>query len=121
MLPRCNRFSVVWTVLVVGLIFASPVRAGETDVSAPFPGLIRLYQDYISPVDGHRCPMAPSCSTYANRCIQKHGLLIGWIMGLDRWVRCGRDEVKTASQVWIKGKKYTFDPVENNDFWWSDK
>jgi predicted thioredoxin/glutaredoxin len=42
-------------------------------------------------------------------------------MGFDRWVRCGRDEVKTAPQVWINGKKYALDPVENNDFWWSDK
>lgn len=131
MLPRRNRPSIVrgfvfrvFSVLVfVGFIMISAAPAGSQE-KAPLPhvpGLIRFYQKYISPVDGQRCPMVPSCSTYMKNCVKKHGLLTGWIMGMDRIVRCGRDEVKISSPVWINGKKYIYDPVENNDFWWSDK
>ncbi len=106
----------------------SCVSAREKNVlkkSGCFPdisiALVHFYQKYISPVDGDRCPMYPSCSGYIKECIKKHGLLLGGIMGFDRIVRCGRDEVKLAPPVWINGKKYTYDPVENNDFWWSKK
>lgn len=85
------------------------------------PAIITFYQKVISPIDGHRCPMTPSCSSYLNQAMKKHGLLMGWIMGMDRLVRCGRSEVNLSPTIWKNGRKYTHDPVENNDFWWSDK
>ena len=136
MLPRCNwcailrvlilrvlilRVLIVWASVVSILIPASLVCSQETAALPHVPGLIRFYQVYISPIDGDRCPMVPSCSTYMKNSIEKHGFFIGWIMGMDRLVRCGRDEVKISSPVWINKKIYTYDPVENNDFWWSDK
>lgn len=121
MLPRYDRYFILWVFIVFILISASPVFAQEKNQSGYFPGIIHFYQEYISPVDGDRCAMHPSCSQYMKKCVKKHGLLTGWIMGCDRLVRCGRDEVKISSPVWADGKKFTYDSVENNDFWWSDK
>ncbi|SDT84613.1 Haemolytic domain-containing protein [Desulfobacula phenolica] len=136
MLPRCNlcvllqlfgirvfniRTSIAWAFIVLILIPASFAFSMETASLNHIPGLIGFYQVYISPVDGDRCPMVPSCSTYIKNSVKKHGVFMGWIMGMDRLVRCGRDEVKTSSPLWINGKKYIYDPVENNDFWWSNK
>jgi len=78
---------------------------------------IKFYQDYISSVDGNRCPMHPTCSQYCIEALKKHGTFLGWIMCSDRLMRCGRDENKLSDPVWIDGKKRTYDPVSNNDFW----
>jgi uncharacterized protein len=78
---------------------------------------VHLYQKYLSPVIGGRCPMYPSCSGYARQAIEKHGAVMGWIMACDRLMRCGRDEVKLATVVHEGQSTYCADPVENNDFW----
>lgn len=83
--------------------------------------LIRFYQKHISPIDGARCPMHPTCSEYARKAIEKHGPVIGWIMACDRLVRCGRDEVRLSRKVRVNGETKVYDPVENNDFWWFEK
>lgn len=79
---------------------------------------VKLFRKYISPVDGNRCPMYPSCSKYCLEVSQKHGLLMGWIMSCDRLVRCGRDEIKLSPTVMVNDTRLSYDPVENNDFWW---
>lgn len=78
---------------------------------------IKFYQDYISRVDGDRCPMHPTCSQYCTEAFKKHGTFLGWIMCSDRLIRCGRDEKKLSDPVWIDGQKRSYDPVSNNDFW----
>ncbi len=79
---------------------------------------ISFYQNYISPTDGHRCRMYPSCSEYSRRAFYKHGAIKGWILTSDRLLRCGRDEISVSAQIEINGIKYCDDPLENNDFWW---
>ena len=79
---------------------------------------IKFYKNYISKADGNRCPMYPSCSQYCMEAFKKHGAFSGWIMCSDRLMRCGRDETKVSPPVLINGEKLTFDPVNNNDFWW---
>jgi putative component of membrane protein insertase Oxa1/YidC/SpoIIIJ protein YidD len=79
---------------------------------------IRLYRDYISSADGDRCPSYPTCSQYCSEAIKKHGALLGWIMCSDRLMRDGRDEARLSDPVWVDGKRRTYDPVSNNDFWW---
>ncbi|GMQ79993.1 MAG: hypothetical protein BMS9Abin03_457 [Thermodesulfobacteriota bacterium] len=89
----------------------------EMQESAPlYP--IKIYQDYISSVDGNRCSMHPTCSQYCIEAFKKHGALLGWIMCSDRLIRGGRDEKKLSDPVWIDGEKRSYDPVSNNDFWW---
>ncbi|MDY6836697.1 MAG: membrane protein insertion efficiency factor YidD [Thermodesulfobacteriota bacterium] len=81
--------------------------------------LVGLYREYISPVDGSQCPMVPSCSQYSLDAFEKHGFFMGWIMTCDRLLRCGRDEIKRSSRILLMGEEKCYDPVENNDFWWS--
>ncbi len=97
----------------------------ETDWEAdPLSLMVRFYRgplNHLSAVRYGACPMYPSDSEYSLQSIQKHGMLVGWIMAMDRLMRCGRDETRLSPQVFINGKWKTYDPVEKNDFWWSDK
>ena len=94
----------------------SPIWSQDSEENS-ITGIFDFYQKVISPIDGDRCPMYPSCSQYAKDSIQKHGVVLGWIMSMDRLVRCGRDEKKISPSLYIGNKKYIYDPVENNDFW----
>ena len=95
---------------------------GTTEKQAdPVSYPIKFYRNYISGADGNRCPMYPSCSQYCMEALKKHGTFLGWIMCSDRLMRCGRDETKLSPPVLINGEKLSFDPVNNNDFWWQQK
>jgi putative membrane protein insertion efficiency factor len=84
----------------------------------PAVQLIRLYQEFLSPIAGDRCPMYPSCSEYGVECFTKHGGIKGWVMTWDRLLRCGRDDLRSAPQIVTKGGEYKYyDPVAGNDFW----
>jgi len=80
--------------------------------------LMNFYGKYISPVDGDRCPMYPSCSSYGAAAFKKHGFFMGWIMTCDRLVRCGRDETRISPGIVKDNTLLTLDPVSANDFWW---
>jgi len=99
---------------------ASPEPAGHGILSTPFVWLITFYQKIISPIDGDRCPMYPTCSQYGLLAISKHGPAIGIIMTADRLIH----EADEKQFVALKkvGSRYRYvDPVENNDFWWNQK
>lgn len=50
--------------------------------------LIRLYQKYISPLKGTKCPYIPTCSQYGIEAIQKHGAIKGCLLTAWRILRC---------------------------------
>jgi putative membrane protein insertion efficiency factor len=50
---------------------------------------IRGYQLTLSSLIGRQCRHWPSCSTYTDEAIQRHGLWVGAWMGLARICRCG--------------------------------
>jgi len=50
--------------------------------------LISFYQLFVSPFLGKRCRFYPTCSEYAYRAIEKHGLSRGLFMGIFRILRC---------------------------------
>jgi hypothetical protein len=81
--------------------------------------LIGIYRENISPVDGDRCPSLPSCSSYSLQAMKKHGFFIGWMMTVDRLIHEGTEETRVSPVVYSEGKWKIFDPVENNDYWWS--
>ena len=93
---------------------ASPVSPGQKAAQ----GAIRLFQRYISPVDGDRCPCYPTCSQYSAEAIRKHGVWIGLVMTFDRLIHESA-EIRQAPLVNIYGSYRYYDPVENNDFWWN--
>lgn len=78
---------------------------------------LRVFSDYISPVDGDRCGMCPTCASYSIQAIRKHGFVIGTIMMADRLMH-EIDEVETALVFVNHGAGRFYDPVEANDFWW---
>jgi hypothetical protein len=101
-----------------------PQQAFRTDAHQGFNPLrfmVELHSAYISPIDGKNCPMYPSCSRYSLQCLEKHGLLIGWVMTFDRLLRCGRDELRLSPEIVVNHELLCYDPLENNDFWWWKK
>jgi len=81
---------------------------------------IDFFINHISRVDGDRCPMYPTCSAYSIDAIKKHGFLIGIVMTADRLIH-ENNEMDYALIV-KKGDRYRyFDPLSNNDYWWSSK
>lgn len=83
----------------------------------PLTILIKGFQEFISPVDGERCTMYPTCSAYGIRAIRKHGALMGFVLTADRIMR-EFDEHRYAPLVRKHGVLRFYDPVESNDFWW---
>jgi putative membrane protein insertion efficiency factor len=49
---------------------------------------IRIYQKYISPMKGTKCPYIPSCSQYGLEAVEKYGALKGGAMAAWRILRC---------------------------------
>ena len=64
--------------------------------------IISLYQKYISPYKGTKCPYFPSCSNYGIEAIKEHGAIKGFFMAFWRVLRCN---------PFSKGG---FDPVPSN-------
>ncbi len=58
-----------------------------------FDQSINFYQNYITDIDGHHCPMHPSCSHYGQDSIQKYGVIKGIFKTVDRLNRCGHDMI----------------------------
>ncbi len=50
--------------------------------------LIRVFQIWISPLDGPSCRYRPVCSAYGKIAVQKYGALLGGILAGDRILRC---------------------------------
>ncbi len=107
-----------------GKQFSSSSKEVQKTISPPSPGqraaegLIRIFQRYISPVDGDRCPCYPTCSQYGAEAIRKHGAVVGLVMTFDRFMH-ESDEIRRVPLVKVYDSYRYYDPVENNDFWWS--
>ncbi|WP_343862437.1 membrane protein insertion efficiency factor YidD [Aliiglaciecola litoralis] len=62
-------------------------------------GLIRLYQQFLSPMIGPSCRFHPTCSEYAIQAIKQHGFFVGSWLSMKRIGKChplhpgGFDEV----------------------------
>ena len=84
----------------------------------PAQWLLSIYKNHISPVNADRCPSYPSCSSYAEQAMKKHGFFMGWIMTVDRLIHEGKEETTVSPYIHSDGEDLILDPVENNDFWW---
>ncbi len=82
----------------------------------PLQLAVRMFQKYISPVDGPRCPMYPTCSSYSLQALHQHGPLLGVFLTVDRLYREGDPhEHKQPIDKW--GYIRFNDPLNHNDFW----
>ena len=66
---------------------------------APFLILIYIYRNFISPFTPASCRYEPTCSSYAQQALKKHGVLKGGylagkrILSCHPWGRSGYDPV----------------------------
>ncbi len=112
------------------LFFALPLYAcahtaqhqaepNTTDVSF-YEGIISFYRgplNHLRAIRRGECPMYPSCSEYSRQAIARFGFAKGWVMSMDRLMRCGRDEIRMAPKILVNGKLKYYDPIERNDLW----
>ncbi len=76
-----------------------------------------FFSKYVSPVDGDRCPMYPTCAAYSREALGKHGFTGGVLLTVDRLIH-ESDEMYRAPQIIVYGHLRFMDPLVNNDFWW---
>lgn len=87
-----------------------------------YDGIISVYWgplNHLQAVRRGECPMYPSCSEYSRQAVARFGFAKGWMISMDRLMRCGRDEINMAPKIWVSGKLKYYDPVENNTLWHS--
>ncbi|MCP4295897.1 MAG: membrane protein insertion efficiency factor YidD, partial [Proteobacteria bacterium] len=60
----------------------------DKGLSLPFLVMLWIYQKGISPLMPSHCMYWPSCSDYSRQAFQKHGLLWGIYLTINRLVRC---------------------------------
>jgi len=65
--------------------------------------IIRGYQLFLSPVLGSSCRFEPTCSSYTQQAIEKHGAFKGVWLGIKRMGKC---------HPWGKGG---YDPVPDSN------
>ncbi len=82
--------------LTAGLAWAEPdparmlrddrvVTTGPVDATAQL-GLV-VWRELVSPGDGARCPLRPSCSGYSRQAVGRDGLIGGIVLTFDRLLR----------------------------------
>ena len=54
----------------------------------PFLAFIKIYQTAVSPFFPPTCRFVPSCSQYAAKSLQKHGLWKGLRLSIKRIAKC---------------------------------
>ena len=79
-----------------------------TNVSAnPLLNFVKFFRDTISPIDGSRCSMYPTCSQYSVESFKKHGVFLGWLLTCDRLLHEADEvdfsKIKNVRQDVMKG------------------
>lgn len=105
----------------IAVKFYLPEKAGESSGAGTsvFQGLLGFYRKVISPVDGNRCVMAPTCSLYGHQAIQEHGVIMGIFLTADRLLHEG-DEISRVRRIKENGETLYLDTLEANTYWWPD-
>jgi uncharacterized protein len=98
-----------------------PQDAVETSVPAlAARGALTAWHTVLTRADGPRSVMYPTASGYLGQAVAKHGMLIGIMMTTDRLLH-EWDEQQRAPRIVKYGISRAYDPVEANDFWWTQK
>ncbi|MBN2381621.1 membrane protein insertion efficiency factor YidD [bacterium] len=88
----------------------------DWDMTGLFVLPLRLYNTYLTTIDGRECPCYPSCSAYAIQAVKKHGFFAGTLFFIDRLIH-ESDEIHRSSLILLPQGLKVFDPLESNDFW----
>ncbi len=88
-----------------------PAAGFLTDVAV---GIIHLFQYAVSPVDGSRCSLYPTCSAFGAEAFRKYGFPGGILLTADRIIH-ETDEHFPEKAFFIGEHKYYHDPLQEND------
>ena len=97
--------------------------ARQKNISLPSQAVmagLNFFSEYISKVDGDRCPMYPTCASYSRQVVRKHGFFMGIVMTADRLIHEG-NEMDYAPLVKVGNSVRYYDPVNRNDYWWYNR
>jgi uncharacterized protein len=95
---------------------AAVSRGRAPESTNPGLWLALLFRNYISAVDGDRCPSIPTCSAYSTEVFKRYGFIKGWIMTVDRLIH-EANEGDYSPLVYREGKIRILDTPESNDIW----
>jgi putative membrane protein insertion efficiency factor len=90
--------------------WSGPMMHARNEAVFLFGLMYWFYKNFISSQDVDSCVFVPSCSTYMILAIQKHGVIIGFLEGMDRLTRCS-PFANGHYPLNPKARKYE-DPVE---------
>lgn len=77
--------------------------------------ILFVYQKLISPQLNTNCQFYPSCSEYAKLSVINYGFFKGYVMGIERFMRCNRWAKEYNYPVVKIGSNYKFlDTPESN-------
>jgi hypothetical protein len=100
--------------------FLAPLHsATASGLAAPFLLVLDSYRTGLSPLDGNRCFMAPTCSIYALQAFREQGPLWGFVLTADRLVH-EADEQALAQSYVVQGQHHYLDPLASNLYWLPD-
>jgi len=89
-------------------------------LSGPESMFMHFYRYGIGQMDGRSCPSYPVCSLYATDAVNRHGLLFGSWLAMDRIIH-EHDDLQHGQWLTINGEERLFDPLARNDFWLDGK
>jgi putative membrane protein insertion efficiency factor len=78
-------------------------------------GAIRFFQKNLSPLDGPRCVLYPTCSRYGYLAIKKYGVFKGIMMTGDRLIRCNPSRTADHNYHLLPDGRL-YDPLARNAF-----
>jgi len=86
------------------------------------PALVPLaaWQLLLGRIDGRSCPSYPVCSAYAAEAIERHGLLLGSWLAIDRLIHESGDW-QSGPRIVVDGELRIHDPLQRNDFWLEER
>lgn len=102
-----------WALSVNNFVTTYPKRSVPEHETSSSSLWFKVYNRAISPIDGDRCRMSPSCSHYSREAIYRLGALKGVLMTLDRLQRCGYD-LDSYPRVYEDRMEKFWDPVPFN-------
>ena len=119
------RISFILLAILIMTIFPALSHAGTQNafdvlvvtekpaVKTPVQNIITFYQNSISPYDGPRCMLTPTCSQFYKEAHTQYGFIWGTIMTIDRlFYREGQSSLKYYK--YNSSKDLYKDPVYHN-------
>ncbi len=80
--------------------------------------MVKFFQDYLSPLDGPKCPHYPTCSQFSRESLSLYGPFWGVVMTANRLTREYDGLLESGHyQLVYKGKVRAYDPPEQAWYW----